>query len=76
MTVKGVSELIASNEERDPITPTIPYKQWEASPELRHKLLEAEQQLAFGAKPVPVKKAAAKWRKDLKTMRSSRKLTD
>ena len=38
------------------------YNQREASLELREKLLEAEEQLAAGVKPVPLEEAAAKWR--------------
>ena len=38
------------------------YNQREASLDLREKLLEAEEQLAAGVKPVPLEEAAAKWR--------------
>ena len=38
------------------------YNQREASLDLREKLLEAEEQLAAGVKPVPLDEAAAKWR--------------
>ena len=34
----------------------------EASLELREKLMEAEEQLASGVKPVPLEEAALKWR--------------
>ena len=55
--------FITRNGEGDLVVLSIEaYNQREASLELREKLLEAEEQLASGIKPIPLEDAAAKWR--------------
>ena len=60
---KGEPVFITRNGEGDLVVLSMEaYHQREASLELREKLLEAEEQLASGVKPVPLDEAAAKWR--------------
>ncbi len=60
---KGEPVFITRNGEGDLVVLSIEaYHQREASLELREKLLEAEEQLASGVKPVSLEEAAAKWR--------------
>ena len=59
----GQPIFITKNGEGDLVVLSIEaFNQREASLELREKLLEAEEQLASGVKPVPLEEAAAKWR--------------
>ncbi len=59
----GEPIFITKNGEGDLVVQSIAaYNQREASLELREKLLEAEEQLAAGVKPIPLDEAAAKWR--------------
>ena len=59
----GEPIFITRNGEGDLVVLSIEaYNKREASLELREKLLEAEEQLASGVKPVPLEEAAAKWR--------------
>ena len=59
----GEPIFITRNGEGDLVVLSIEaYHQREARLELREKLLEAEEQLASGVKPVPLEEAAAKWR--------------
>lgn len=59
----GEPIFITRNGEGDLVVISIEaYNQREASLELREKLLEAEEQLASGVKPVPLEEAKAKWR--------------
>lgn len=59
----GQPVFITKNGEGDLVVISIEaYNQREASLDLREKLLEAEEQLAAGAKPVPLDEVAAKWR--------------
>ena len=60
---KGEPVYITRNGEGDLVVLSIEaFNQREASLELREKLLEAEEQLASGADPVPLTEAARKWR--------------
>ena len=59
----GEPIFITRNGEGDLVVLSIEaYNKREASLELREKLLEAEEQLASGVRPVPLEEAAAKWR--------------
>ena len=59
----GEPVFITRNGEGDLVVLSIEaYHRREASLELREKLLEAEEQLASGVKPVPLEEAAVKWR--------------
>ena len=59
----GEPVFITRNGEGDLVVQSIAsYNRREACLELREKLLEAEEQLASGVKPVPVAEAAAGWR--------------
>ena len=59
----GEPVFITKNGEGDLVVQSIAaYNLREASLELREKLLEAEEQLASGAKTVPLADAAKKWR--------------
>ena len=60
---KGEPVYITRNGEGDLVVLSIEaFNQREAHLELREKLLEAEEQLASGVKPVSLDDAAAKWR--------------
>lgn len=59
----GEPVFITRNGEGDLVIQSLAaYNQREASLELREKLLEAEEQLASGVKPIPLEEAAAGWR--------------
>lgn len=60
----GKPIFITKNGEGDLVVQSIAaYNQREASLEMREKLLEAEEQLAAGAKPVPLAEAEQHWRR-------------
>ncbi len=60
---KGESVLIAQNGKEDPVVLSITaFDQQKSGPELKEKLRAAEEQLASGIKPVPLKAAMTKWR--------------
>lgn len=59
----GEPVFITQNGEGDLVVQSIAaYNRREASLALREKLLEAEEQLAAGVKPLPLSEAAGKWR--------------
>ena len=59
----GEPVFITRNGEGDLVVQSLAaYNQREASLELREKLLEAEEQLASGVKPIPLEEAAEGWR--------------
>ena len=60
----GEAIFITKNGEGDLVVQSMAaYRQREASLELREKLLEAEEQLAAGVKPVSLEDAESHWRK-------------
>ena len=60
----GQPIFITKNGEGDLVVQSISaFNRREANLELREKLLEAEEQLAAGAQPIPLSDAAAHWRK-------------
>ena len=60
---RGESVLIAQNGKEDPVVLSIKaFIQQNVGPELKEKLLVAEEQLASGVNPVSLEEAAAKWR--------------
>lgn len=59
----GDPVFITKNGEGDLVVQSLAaFNRREASLELREKLLEAEEQLAAGVKPVPLSEATQKWR--------------
>ena len=59
----GEPIFITKNGEGDLVVQSLAsFNRREALLELREKLLEAEEQLASGVKPVPLEEAAKKWR--------------
>ena len=59
----GEPVFITKNGEGDLVVQSLDaYNQREAGLELREKLLEAEEQLASGVKPIPLDEAMANWR--------------
>ena len=59
----GEPVFITKNGEGDLVVQSLDaFNRREASLDLREKLLEAEEQMASGVKPVPLNEAAEKWR--------------
>lgn len=66
----GEPVFITKNGEGDLVVQSLDaYNQREASLELREKLLEAEEQLASGAKRIPLEEAMVNWRAKLHELR-------
>ena len=67
----GEPVFITKNGEGDLVVQSLDaYNRREASLELREKLLEAEEQLAAGVRPVPLEEAMANWRAKLDELRA------
>lgn len=67
----GEPVFITKNGEGDLVVQSLDaYNRREASLELREKLLEAEEQLASGVKPIPFEQAMANWRAKLNELRA------